>query len=314
MPTELAQLLREAAPLNPAESRPRPALGRRAAPSPSTSSARRRQHRRRRDRRHRRKHGVACPAGSPTALSRSPASPSVCPCRLSRDCASTTPEPRSNMPAFRGPADEDPTEAEAVVVAQEPPPDVVVSPGHFVGLRTALVTPELCTVLRDLPDFSNGATWGCPSMCSSVSSMSPAPRWTPTRSGSSTTSGVEATLPTTGLRVRSTDSWSTAAPAADIDAASSPPNLLQISTHAVDRCNKFGECEVTYSARSGAGGDWMRVGAVADPGVALDGRCRTRRSGCRSGSRRPASHGSNAFVTLASRSWPARGSGAGSPS
>jgi hypothetical protein len=60
------------------------------------------------------------------------------------------------------PADGDPTEVDALVVAQEPPPDVRVSPGDVVGLRTAVVTPELCAVLRDLPDFSNGATWELP--------------------------------------------------------------------------------------------------------------------------------------------------------
>jgi hypothetical protein len=58
-----------------------------------------------------------------------------------------------------GPIDGDPTAPDAVVVAQEPPADLQIPAGDAVGLRTALVTAELCDVLRRLTDFSDGADW-----------------------------------------------------------------------------------------------------------------------------------------------------------
>jgi hypothetical protein len=61
-----------------------------------------------------------------------------------------------------GPADGDPTATDALVVAQEPPADTAVSHGDAVGLRTALITPDICDRLRRLPDFSDGAHWDLP--------------------------------------------------------------------------------------------------------------------------------------------------------
>ncbi|MGH9187386.1 MAG: PQQ-binding-like beta-propeller repeat protein, partial [Acidimicrobiales bacterium] len=57
------------------------------------------------------------------------------------------------------PTDGDPTEPEAVVVAQEPPAGQTVRRGVTIGLRTALVDQRLCRALNELPDFSDGAHW-----------------------------------------------------------------------------------------------------------------------------------------------------------
>lgn len=50
-----------------------------------------------------------------------------------------------------GPGWTDPDEPHAVVVAQKPPAGTRVVPGDRIGLRTALINPELCAVLRRIP-------------------------------------------------------------------------------------------------------------------------------------------------------------------
>jgi hypothetical protein len=50
-----------------------------------------------------------------------------------------------------GPAWSDPDAPEAVVVAQQPPVGTELAAGEVVGFRTALVTPELCDVLTQIP-------------------------------------------------------------------------------------------------------------------------------------------------------------------
>lgn len=50
-----------------------------------------------------------------------------------------------------GPGWEDPDEPEAVVVGQKPPPGTLVEHGDAVGLRTALINPDLCAVFTQLP-------------------------------------------------------------------------------------------------------------------------------------------------------------------
>jgi hypothetical protein len=87
-----------------------------------------------------------------------------------------------------------PTESDATVVAQEPPADVVVSHGDTVGLRTALVTPEICDALHRLPGFSDGARWDLPlDTLAEIANVAGPARSTTTPSSSSTTSQAATT-------------------------------------------------------------------------------------------------------------------------
>lgn len=60
-------------------------------------------------------------------------------------------EGRAVSGTFEGRAWQDPDDPDAVVVSQAPPAGTLVRPSEIVGFRTALIDPELCAVLTELP-------------------------------------------------------------------------------------------------------------------------------------------------------------------
>lgn len=74
----------------------------------------------------------------------------------------------------------DPDGPDAVVVSQAPPAGTTVARQDVVGLRTAVVTPELCAVLAPLTDHDGDAA-----------SLAAIPAFEATIRGASTTAGAE---------------------------------------------------------------------------------------------------------------------------